>query len=226
MAKRTGPRSVLVGDYQYLTGGNTLYATQQTLSRVLPGESASFFVINELAVAVGDELNLTSNTIAGIERVTDPALLPLLASAHAEASKMAKDTPCSACAAGLKPFAAAQLYSITFVAALPAAVAALDFFNADNISNTGAVIQDCSFAGSNSNLGRFKAAGGAIRRNTWHRGPTHQNLEIEPLQNWLEGMLGIHDVAISSNVFYGTEASPVHTFGAVRIDQANNTYIP
>ena len=157
--------------------------------------------------------------------MTDPTLLPLLASAHAAADKMAKDTPCSACKAGLNSFAAAQLYNVTFAEPLPTVVAALDFFNADNISNTGAVIQDSSFTGSCSNLGRFKSSGGAIRRNTWHRGPTSQNLEIEPLQNWLEGMAGIHDVTISGNVFYGTAVSPVHVFGAVRIEQANNTYI-
>ena len=41
VAKRAGPTSLLVGDYQYLTGDNTLYATQQTLSRVAPGTCSS-----------------------------------------------------------------------------------------------------------------------------------------------------------------------------------------
>ena len=128
--------------------------------------------------------------------------------------------------AGLNTFASAQLYNITFTQALPPTVTALTFFNADNISNTASVIEDCSFAGSVSNLGRFKSAHGRLLRNAWLRGPTGKNLEVSPLQNWLEGMLGIHDVLIADNTFYGMEVSPVHTFGAAGVRQVNNTFIP
>ena len=74
-------------------------------------------------------------------------------------------------------------------------------------------------------LGRFKSAHGRILHNTWERGPTGKNLEVEPLQNWLEGMLGIHDVLIANNTFYGMSKSPVHVFGAVDVRQVNNKYI-
>ena len=177
------------------------------------------FPINALATP------LASGVIVSISRVVDPQLLGLLASSHAAAAKIAKTTPCSACRAGLNPFAAAQLYNVTFARDLPDSVKGLTFFNADNISNTGAIVADCSFSGSGSNLGRFKSSGGSLLRNTWHRGPTSQNLEIEPLQNWMEGMLGIHDVTIADNVFYGTATSPVHIFGAADIHQSNNTFI-
>jgi hypothetical protein len=58
--------------------------------------------------------------------------------------------------------------------------------------------RDSSFTGSGSNLGRFKSSGGKIVGNTFYRGPTAHNLEIEPLQNWDEGMLGLHDVLIEN----------------------------
>ena len=212
---------MLVADYQYLTGGDTLYATQQTLSRLGPGESVSFFPLNTFGYPA-----LASGVVAEVARVTDPALLPLLGSTHAAASRRAVATPCSACRAGLNSFAAAQLYNLTFAAALPPAATTLTLLNADNISNTGAVVDGCSFGGSNSNLGRFKSSGGRLTGNRWLRGPTHQNLEIEPLQNWMEGMLGIHDIRIAGNTFYGTAASPVHLFGAAMVTQQNNTFVP
>ena len=93
VARRTGPASVLVGDFQYLAGDNTLYATQQTLSRVAAGETGSFFPINTFTFP-----SLASDTIAAIERVPDTD--GLLKSAHDAASKEAKKTPCSACASG------------------------------------------------------------------------------------------------------------------------------
>lgn len=164
--------------------------------------------------------------IASIMRVTGNTATTLLSTAHTAAAKVAKQTPCSACRAGFNPYAAAQLYNITFALPLPATVQALSLFNADNISNTGAVVEGCSFTGSSSNLGRFKSSGGKLLGNVWHRGPTVQNLEIEPLQNWMEGMLGIHNILMQDNTFYGTGTSPVHTFGATGVQQINNTFIP
>eukprot|EP00040_Diaphanoeca_grandis_P030851 m.183238 g.183238 ORF g.183238 m.183238 type:complete len:525 (-) comp32155_c0_seq1:84-1658(-) len=221
VAQRSGPTSVLVGDYQLFSGDNTLYATQETLSRVLPGESLSFFPLNTFTYPA-----TATAVVANIERVTDPSLLPLLKSSHDAAAKEAIATPCSACRQGLNNYATAQLYNITFTKSLPPAVTALLLLNADNISNTFATIEDCNFTGSGSNLGRFKSSGGKIVRNSFFRGPTNQNLEIEPLQNWLEGMLGMHDFLIADNVFYGTSTSPVHIFGATNVRQINNTYIP
>ena len=93
VARRVGPASLLVGDYQYLAGDNTLYATQQTLSRVSAGEMSSFFPVNTFSYPP-----LASATIATIQRVTDTD--GLLQSAHAAISAMAKKTPCSACKAG------------------------------------------------------------------------------------------------------------------------------
>ena len=50
--------------------------------------------------------------------------------------------------------------------------------------------------------------------------------EVEPLQNWMEGMLGISGVTVEDNVFYGTEVSPLHLFGATQVHEANNSFIP
>ena len=50
-------------------------------------------------------------------------------------------------------------------------------------------------------------------------------LQIEPLQNWLEGSFGIHNVTVDSCIFNGTRSSPVHTFGATDVFQTNNTFI-
>lgn len=212
--------SVLVGDYQLFSGDNTVYATQQTLSLVRAGETVSFYNINELAKPTDTAV------IASITKITNPTLLALLPAARAAAAKKAEKTPCSACSAGFHPYFSAQLYNITFIDPLSPQVKPLTLLNADNISNVGASVVDSEFTGSNSNLGRFKSSGGKLLRNTFHRGPTHQNLEIECLQNWDEGMLGIHDVEISGNTFYGTNASPVHIFGAVGVVQSNNTFIP
>ena len=79
--------------------------------------------------------------------------------------------------------------------------------------------------GSNSNLGRWKSSGGTITRSVFSE-TENSNLEISPLQNWLEGPLGIHNVTIASNTFIGMASSPVHTFGAVDIHVENNTFVP
>jgi hypothetical protein len=86
-------------------------------------------------------------------------------------------------------------------------------------------VTDCDFGGSNSNLGRWKSAHGQIRRNIF-RSTVNQNLEISPLQNWLEGMLGSNNVTIEGNIFHGTAKSPVKTFGESNVRQSNNTCVP
>ena len=149
------------------------YATQRTLSRVHRGEFASFYPINRL-------VRIISAPIVEIEEACSD--MQLLDATHAAAAQLANATPCSACKAGLNSFASAQLWKITFADMLPPEVTALTFLNADNISNTGAIVEDSEFSGSISNLGRFKSSGGVLRRNTWHRGPTatptNNNLEV------------------------------------------------
>jgi hypothetical protein len=217
-----------------------------------PGDPVSFFPFDTFTFPAA-----ASATVATIVKVTDVSLQPLLASAHAAAAKQAKNPgPCSACRAGLNNYAKAQLYNVTFTAALPAAVGpsqtgSWTAMNCDGISNTGgryqlaarcsqlsspghcsllpyhagAVVKDCDFGGSNSNLGRWKSAHGRILRTTF-RSTVNQNLEISPLQNWLEGMLGSHDISIEGNVFHGTRISPVKVFGEADVTQTNNTCVP
>jgi hypothetical protein len=72
----------------------------------------------------------------------------------------------------------------------------------DAFAAAGALITNCSFSDSISNLGRFKSSAGRIERTTWARTGS-QNMEIEPLQNWLEGPLGIHNVTIENCAFQG-----------------------
>ena len=133
-------------------------------------------------------------------------------------------TPCSACRAGLNAFSGAQLWNVTFATPL-AGVPPLSLSNADGISSAGAVVTDCAFSDSTTNLGRFKSAGARIERTTWAR-TGRQNLEVMPLQNWLEGPCGIHNVTIDSCVFHGATSSPVHVFGAVDVVETNNSYVP
>jgi hypothetical protein len=212
----------LLGDYQLFQGANTNYGTQTTLDRVAAGEALSFFPLNTFTYPP-----LASASLASIARVgtAGGAAAALLADAYSRASALAKATPCSACHAGLNAFAQAQLYNVSFVGAL-AGVAPLSLASADGVSAAGAVVTGCTFSDSASNLGRFKSSGGVIEGNTWSR-TVSQNLEIEPLQNWLEGPMGIHNVSVADNVFYGSGGgSPVHTFGAADVRQTNNSFLP
>ena len=211
--------SHLVGDYQLFPGGNTNYGTQTTMDRVLAGQALSFFPLNTFSYPP-----LCTATIASIARVEGAAADALLAAAYANASALAKKTPCSACEAGLNKYAAAQLWNVSFSSPL-SGVPPLSFSTADAISAAGAVLLDCVFEGSTSNLGRWKSSNSRIERTRWARTES-QNLEIEPLQNWLEGPFGTHNVTIDSNIFNGTSASPVHTFGSVDVVVTNNTYNP
>lgn len=214
------PTSILVGDYQLFAGGNQLYGTQQTLSHTVPGDDLSFYPLNTFSWPA-----LAAARIASIVPVPDAVAKPLLAAAYSNASAVAKSTPCSACHAGLNPYANAQLYNVTLTEPFPLQLAPPLFVNSDAYSASSSSITDCTFSGSGSNLGRFKSSGGSIT-GTVFRNTLSQNLEIEPLQNWLEGMLGIHNVTVANNVFYGTGSSPIHTFGAADVEIRNNTYVP
>lgn len=209
--------SFLVGDYQLFAGGAANYGTQTTMDRVAAGETLSFFPLNTFSYPP-----LATATVTSIARVDGADAL--LADAYAAASRRANATPCSACRAGLNKFATAQLWNVSFSAPL-LGVPPLSFTTADAISAGGAVVEGCTFSDSVSNLGRFKSSGGVIAGTTWARTGS-QNLEIEPLQNWLEGPFGIHNVTIRDCVFHGTAASPVHTFGAVDVREVNSTYDP
>jgi hypothetical protein len=214
-----GASSYLIGDYQLFAGDNSNYGTQTTLDRVRMGETISFYPMNTFSYPP-----LSSNTIASIVQVNGAAADSLLASAYKAASAAAVATPCSACRAGLNPFTNAQLWNITFTVPL-VSVPPLSFATADAISAAGALITDCVFANSGSNLGRWKSSNGRIQRTVWQR-TLSQNLEIEPLQNWLEGPFGIHNVTIDSCIFHGTDVSPVHTFGATNVILINNSFLP
>jgi hypothetical protein len=209
----------LVGDYQLFAGGNTNYGTQTTLDRVAPGENMSFYPLNTFSWPP-----LATATVARLARVDGAAADALLADAYARASAAAVATPCSACNAGLKNFSSAQLWNVTPAAPL-AGVPPLSFATADGISAAGARLADCTFSDSITNLGRWKSSNSRIERTTWAR-TGKQNLEIEPLQHWLEGPFGPHNVTIDSCVFEGTRVSPVHTFGAVDVVQTNNSFVP
>ena len=45
------------------------------------------------------------------------------------------------------------------------------------------------------------------------------------VQNWMEGALGIHDVALHSNRFFGSKVNPIHTFGASDVREMNNSFL-
>lgn len=213
----------LIGDFQLFQGSNSNYGTQTTLDRVAVGESLSFFPLNTFTYPP-----LDSEAIASIARVSsaDGSAAAVLADAYTRASALAKSTPCSACHAGLNPFAAAQLYNVSFKGGLGGSVLPLSLVSADSIASGGAVISGCTFSDSASNLGRFKSSGGVIEGTTWARTVT-QNLEVEALQNWLEGPMGVHNVSVMNNVFFGANGvSPVHTFGSVDVRQVNNSFLP
>lgn len=185
----------------------------------MPGDGLSFYPLNVFSWPA-----LAASRIATITRVPDAIAAPLLQAAYSNASAVAKSTPCSACHAGLNPFATAQLYNVTLVDSLPPSLTPPLFVNSDEYSAIDSTISGCSFSGSASNLGRFKSSGGSIT-GTLFRNTLSQNLEIEPLQNWLEGALGLHNVTIANNVFHGTTSSPIHTFGAADVTSTNNTFM-
>ena len=216
------PAAVLLGDYQLFGGGeNTVYGTQQTLSRAAPGDELSFFPLNTFTYPP-----LARATIASIARVAPgPATDALLAAAYANASAAAAKTPCSACNAGLNKYAEAQLYRLVLSSPLPAGARAGALVSSAAGAARGAVVEDCFFSGSASNLGRWKSQDSVIQRNVW-RNTVRQNLEVMPLQNWLEGPMGVHNVSIRDNVFHGTAESPVHVFGCVDVREVNNTFSP
>ena len=166
-----GSAAHLIGDYQLFVGGNTNYGTQTTMDRVAPGEDLSFFPLNTFSYPP-----LTSRTIASIVRVDGAEAAALLASAYANASALAHDTPCSACNAGLNKFAVAQLWNVTFSSPL-VGVPPFSFSTADSISAAGAVVTDCTFRGSISNLGRWKSSNSRIERTSWAL-TLSQNLEV------------------------------------------------
>ena len=213
-----GPRSLLVGDYQLFAGDAALlYGTQRTLDRVAAGDALSVFPLNTFTYPP-----LASGTVAAIAEVPNAAAA--LAAAYAAASAAAVATPCSACHAGLNPYATSQLYNVTFAAPI-SAPAPPALVSVDSIAAAGAAILNCSFSGSGSNLGRFKSSGGIISGSVW-ADTLSQNLEIEALQNWLEGGLGVHNVTVRDNIFHGTTASPIHTFGSADVITANNSFLP
>lgn len=215
----SSPHTVLVGDYQLFPGGNSLYGTQRTLDVVQPGDALSFFPLNTFSYPA-----LASSTIASIVRVPDDASsTALLAAAYANASAVAVVTPCSACRRGLNPYSTAQLWQVTLVDNI--AVAPPLFVNADSVSAAGAVIDSCVFANSGSNVGRFKSTGGRIINSTW-RNTVSQNLEIAPLQNWLEGPLGLHNITVANCTFHGTAENPIHVFGATDVRESGNSFLP
>ena len=210
----------LLGDYQLFLGANTNYGTQSTLDRLAAGEALSFFPLNTFTFPP-----LATGAIAHIAAAALPgaASAALLADAYSRASALARATPCSACAAGLNHYAAAQLYNVSFAA--PLAVPPLSLVSADGIASAGAVVTGCSFSDGVSNLGRFKSSGGVIEGSTWAR-TVSANLEVEPLQNWLEGPMGVHNVSVAGNAFHGCGGvSPVHTFGSVDVRQTNNSFV-
>ena len=213
------PTRVLLGDFQLFPGGNTLYGTQRTLDAAAAGDALSFFPINTFTYPAA-----ATQRIADVALVAGADAAAALARAYAAAAAAAAATPCSACHRGLNAFASAQLYNVTLTGPLPP-LPSPALVNLDALSNAGARIEGCAFSGSASNTGRFKSSGGVIAGSSW-RLTQSQNLEIAPLQNWLEGMLGIHNISIRDNVFYGTRESPVKVFGATNVSQANNTFIP
>jgi len=189
------------------------------MDRVKVGEPISFFPMNTFSYPP-----LATRTISSVSRIEDASASTILVAAYANASAVAKSTPCSACNAGLNKYTSAQLWNVSFSVPLES-MPPLSIANVDSVSAFGAVITNCSFSDSISNLGRFKSSGGRIERTTWER-TMNQNLEIEPLQNWLEGPLGIHNVTVSDCFFHGTRSSPIHIFGAINVSESNNTYDP
>jgi hypothetical protein len=191
-----GSSSQLVGDFQLFAGANTNYGTQTTLDRVEAGQTMSFFPLNTFSYPP-----LATARVAGIARVDGDFAAALLAAAYANASALALKTPCSACEAGLNKFASAQLWNVTLDAPLGGLVPPLSFATADAISAAGATLSGCAFRNSISNLGRWKSSRSRIERTTW-ASTLSQNLEIEPLQNWLEGPFGGK---------YAKQTTPPHT---------------
>jgi len=101
--------SLLVGDFQLFSGDDaTLYGTQKTLPRASAGDAVSWYPLNTFSFPP-----LGAGVVVSVGAVGGAAADALLASAWANASAAAVNTPCSACHAGLNAYANAQLYCTT-----------------------------------------------------------------------------------------------------------------
>ena len=114
-------------------------------------------------------------------------------------------------------------YRVDFSASLPAGVDVGSLASFDELSGGGAVIEDSSFASSFANIGRWKSSASSIARNSFARVCSAQ-LQVGPLQNYLEGMAGIRNVSIVNNTFV-TGTNPIVTWQASDVRATGNRVI-
>eukprot|EP00054_Salpingoeca_dolichothecata_P011991 m.66476 g.66476 ORF g.66476 m.66476 type:complete len:536 (-) comp19725_c0_seq2:26-1633(-) len=227
----TSTNSLIVIDGQLFSGqANTNYGTFQTLSYLQTGTSApvvpraSLFAVNELQSPL-----LHSLEIVSLERLVGNETDAVVQKTHDYLNSLAKSCPLSACGAGVKNLAAAQIYNVTFKTPLPppstSALPPFMFFNLDSHSALSARIRNNVFSYSAANFGRMKSTYGTIANNTFRHANTW-NMEVGPLQDYLEGMANIHNISITNNTFSPSQggASPIHIFAAEGVQESGNRY--
>ena len=96
--------------------------------------------------------------------------------------------------------------------------------NVDEMSAAGAVVEGSVFRHNNANLGRWKSPRSVIRGNTFENA-AFCNLEVVPLQQYLEGPWDIPAVRIVNNSFPDCSAGHTITHGALaQVTATGNRY--
>ena len=226
LAVPAGPNSLWVVDGQLFPGApDSAYGSFRTWPQVQPGHSVSLFAVN----ALDDNSTLVRDLpLVEITRVPDTnASRTIVTEAHNYVQAQGKACPLSACGAGLKSFAEAQVYHIVVPASrLPSELPPALWLTVDQFSASHALIQDNTFSGTSCNFGRFKSSHGRIQGNRFSSACT-LNLEVGPLQAFMEGMAGITNVTIENNAFAGTGGkSPIHVWQAENVRLLNNSFLP
>jgi len=221
VANRESDTSLLLVDPHLFAGpGDSIYGTFETLSHVSPGHSFSFYALNALKSTNA----LARGIVKSIKVVDDTSLQYLIKQTYDKANAVANSCPLDACGSGLMSWSSARLYNVTFSSALPATIVQATFASSDTWANSGAIIRNNTFTATSCNLGRMKSIAGTIRDNNFSFACS-QNLEVGPLQRYIEGPLGITGVSIVHNTIVASGSSPIHTFES-DVLIANNTIVP
>ena len=169
-----------------MTGaGYSWHQRLNTFSRVVPGDVARVYDSHNHSATMGLHL------VTVVQEVTE-SLAP-------EDLKAANDTLLSMGLIWVQRNWVGELrvYWVTFQDPVPAEALPRALVNVDRLSGRGSVVRRNSLLGCNSV--HFKSIGGRVTANRFnHTGGV--GIVIWP--QWLEGSVGLRDVAVTDNIFY------------------------
>jgi len=219
VAQRVSDTTLLLID-PHLFGGpaNSIYGTFETLSHTLPGDRFSFYNLNALS---SSDL-LATATVQSIALADNSSLI---SQTYSAANSVAQGCPLNACSGGMHPWSSATLYSVSFTTPLPSSIKQTTLVSSDTYSGMGSIIRNNNFNGTSCSLGRTKSPNGGMITNNTLSFACAQNLEVGPLQYWIEGPLGITGTSVTSNTLVSSGSSPIHTY-ASQVTIQDNKVVP